>query len=115
MKNRDIVISRVIFFIALVVVITWIWNGLIWLWNWYTVASETGTVWFEIWSFVKQNVSILVVVYGIICLQVSGVSELKFEKNFLKAFILAIFLTPPVMMVIYGHRKNSGQGSLEVR
>jgi hypothetical protein len=39
-------------------------------------------------------------------LQASGLAELKYGKNFLKAFGLALILTPPVMMVVYGHKKE---------
>jgi hypothetical protein len=44
--------------------------------------------------------------YGIISLQVSGLAELKFGKNFIKAFYLALLITPPMMMIVYGHRKE---------
>ena len=113
MKNRDVIFSRIIFIIVVIIVSTWIWDGIGWLWNWFTSASESGSIGSGIWNFCKQNISILVVVYGIICLQVSGISELKFEKNFLMAFILAIFLTPPIMMAVYGHRRNRGDDSKE--
>ncbi|MEE2876458.1 MAG: hypothetical protein VX822_01570 [Candidatus Neomarinimicrobiota bacterium] len=38
---------------------------------------------------------------------VSGViAKLKFNKNFLKAFVLALILTPPIMMGVYGHKQE---------
>ena len=59
-----------------------------------------------IWEFCKTNLSILIVIYGLMSLQASGLAELKYGKNFLKAFGLALILTPPVMMVVYGHKKE---------
>lgn len=106
-RNLDALVSRILLVISLIIVAYWIWNGLNWLWDWYLSISETTdtTVWQEIWLFIKENLSIIALIYGIICLQVSGVAELKFGKNFLKAFALAISLTPPVMMAVYGHKK----------
>jgi len=111
MKNVDVFVSRVLMIAVILIVTTWIWSGLVWLWDWFATTSGTGSVWSEIWDFCKQNVSIFVVVYGLVCLQISGISELKFEKNFLKAFVLAIVLTPPIMMAVYGHKKNKEHGS----
>lgn len=107
-KNLDVILSRIFLVISVIIIAYWIWNGLIWLWDWYISVNEspeTG-VWEEIWQFIIDNLSIIVMVYGIIALQVSGLAELKFGKPFLKAFGLAIFLTPPVMMAIYGHKKE---------
>lgn len=108
-KKPDVVLSRILILICVSIVGYWIWNGLNWLWDWYRSVSElTDTsVWTEIWLFIVENLSVIALIYGIICLQVSGLAELKFGKNFLKAFILAICLTPPIMMGIYGHKKES--------
>ncbi|MGK5092590.1 hypothetical protein WDW89_11335 [Deltaproteobacteria bacterium TL4] len=106
-KNRDVLLSRILLAISLMIITYWIGNGLIWLWNWYVSVSESADtgVWEEVGLFIKTNLSVLTLVYGIISLQVSGVAELKFEKNFLVAFALAILLTPPVMMAVYGHKR----------
>lgn len=106
-KNPDIIIARIIMMVILIIAAYWIWNGLIWLWDWYLSVSnspETG-FWEEVWLFIKDNLSIIAMLYGIIALQASGVAELKFGKKFITAFALALFLTPPVMMAFYGARR----------
>lgn len=107
-RNLDVILSRIFLVISFIIIAYWIWNGLIWLWDWYVSVSESADtgVWEETWQFIKDNLSIIAMLYGIIALQVSGLAELKFGKNFLRAFVLAIFLTPPVMMGIYGHKKE---------
>ena len=106
-KDPDKIIPRVILLISLAIVLYWLWNGVEWLWEWYLSvdsASDT-TVWREIWIFIKDNLSVIIMVYGFIALQAAGLAELKFGKAFLVAFILALCLTPPIMMGVYGHRR----------
>lgn len=103
-RSPDILISRILAVTIVLILAIWIWNGVTFLWDWYLAISRTGSVWSSVWEFCKENLSFFIVIYGIICLQVSGIAELKFEKNFLKAFVLALFLTPPVMMGVYGRR-----------
>ena len=106
-KHLDNVLSRIFLVISILIVLTWVWTGALWLWDWHATTSAAGSVWPVVWDFCKQNLSVIVVIYGLICLQVSGVAELKFEKSFLTAYVLSFFLTPPVMMVAYGRRKHS--------
>ncbi|MFQ6609062.1 MAG: hypothetical protein ACE5EE_11115 [Fidelibacterota bacterium] len=87
-----------------------LYEGLTWLWHWFVNVNDEGSIGLAIWNLCKSNLSILIVIYGIISLQVSGLAELKFDKNFLKAFGLALILTPPVMMAVYGHRKTDDHG-----
>ena len=95
-RDPDQIIPRVILLICLAILIYWIWNGLAWLWHWYLAVEESPgtTVWQEIWRFIKDNISVIVLLYGFICLQASGLAEMKFRKSFLTAFSLAICLTP---------------------
>ncbi len=103
--NLDILLSRILITAVILIVASWIWEGVAHLWEWYSTTSETNSAWSSVWDLCKRNLSFFVVAYGIVCLHVSGLAELKYEKNFLKAFLLALFLTPPVMMGIYGHRR----------
>ena len=107
-KNIDLIFSRILLVISVVIIIYWAGNGLSWLWEWYgsVSAAEETTVWTEIGLFINDYLSVFALAYGILALQASGLAELKFEKNFLKAFGLAIVLTPPVMMILYGHKKG---------
>ncbi len=108
-RDPDKILPRIILLICLAIVIYWIWNGVNWLWDWYVSveASSETTVWQEIWNFILKNLSVVIMVYGFISLQVAGLAELKFGKNFLIAFALGICLTPPVMMGAYGRRKTN--------
>ena len=105
----DVILSKILLLIIISIVLYWIWNGLNWLWDWYIATSQNGNsgLWEEIWIFIKENISIIAMAYGIISLQVSGLAELKFGNNFIKAFCLALLITPPMMMIVYGgHRKE---------
>jgi len=113
-SDRDYLFASILGTAAVIIVIIMIWNELTWLWSWFLTAGDNGSVWLAIWDFCKANLSILIVIYGLISLQASGLAELKFGKNFLKAFGLALILTPPIMMAVYGHRKkkkNSKEGT----
>ncbi len=107
-KDPEKILPRIFMLICLGILVYWIWNGVEWLWEWYVSveSSSETTVWQEIWLFCRDNLSIIIMVYGIISLQVAGLAELKFGKTFLAAFILAICLTPPVMMGVYGRKRT---------
>ena len=104
--DRDYLFSVIIGAVTAVIAGIMTWNGLTWLWNWFSVVGGESSEWLAIWEFCKTNLSILIVIYGLMSLQASGLAELKYGKNFLKAFGLALILTPPVMMVVYGHKKE---------
>ncbi|MCF7796259.1 MAG: hypothetical protein K9N11_01545 [Lentisphaeria bacterium] len=106
--KRDVFIARLVILGILTILLPWIWDGLVWLWNWYVgYADSDANFWQDVWQGFLNNFSVILIIYTIICLQVAGVTEFKLKRHFLPAFILAIFLTPPGMMVAYGHRKNS--------
>ncbi len=106
MKAKDNIISRIFSIGILCILIYWCYKGIVWIWNWYfDSGGYTSQWWPDLGGFLWRNISIVVVIYGIACLQASGLAELKFRKNFLKAFGLALILTPPGMMIVYGHKK----------
>tara|TARA_B100000315_G_scaffold195807_2_gene186781 strand:- start:8388 stop:8729 length:342 start_codon:yes stop_codon:yes gene_type:complete len=106
-KKLDSILSRIILIFIVLTVGFWLWSFIQSL-----VESSAGqrntfdVSWVEIIGFCKKYITILLVAYGFICVQISGIAELKYEKNFLKAFMLSIILTPPVMMAVYGHGKK---------
>ena len=106
-EKLDSILSRIIMIFIVLIVGYWLWSIIKSL-----VESSAGQCnyfnvsWAEIIGFCKKYITILLVAYGFICVQISGIAEMKYEKNFLKAFILSIILTPPVMMAVYGHGKK---------
>lgn len=107
-EKRDLLLARIAILGILVIVLPWLWDGLVWLWEWYVGYSENdASFWQDAWVWVVTNFSILLIVYTIICLQVAGVAEFKLKRKFLPAFFLALLLTPPGMMAAYGHRKTA--------
>lgn len=106
-NRRDIVISRIIILGILSILLPWIWDGLVWLWNWYAAyAVSDANGWTDTWNFIANNFSVLLIIYTIICLQAAGLAEFKFKRPFLPAFFLAILTTPPVMIGTYGHHRD---------
>ncbi|MFH1851969.1 MAG: hypothetical protein ABIA75_06455 [Candidatus Neomarinimicrobiota bacterium] len=104
--KTDKAVSRVLMLFSALILIYWLISAGIWLWDWYAGSGGYSANWWPaVGQFLLDNLSIVVAVYAIICLQVSGLAELKFNKNFLKALGLALVLTPPVMMIVYGHRE----------
>ena len=104
--DRDYLFSVIIGAVTAVIAGIMIWKGLTWLWNWFSVAGGESSEWLAIWEFCKANLSILIVIYGLMSLHAAGLAELQYGKNFLKAFGLALILTPPLIMVVYGHKKE---------
>jgi len=111
-RDPDKIIPRIILLFCAAILIYWIWNGVEWLWEWYLAvdASSETTFWQEVWTFILDNLSVVILIYGFLALQSAGLAELKFGNNFLIAFALAICLTPPIMMGAYGHRKTKTEG-----
>ena len=107
MNNKDNLISRFLFMAIAGIIAYWLIKGGIWVWNWYDASGGYSSQWWpDLWAFLIRNISIVAVIYGMACMQASGLAELKFRKNFLVALSLAFLLTPPVMMLVYGKRKN---------
>ena len=106
-KNLDSILSRIITIFIVMIVSFWLWDVIQSLVEASVGQSNFFNVsWAEIIGFCKKYVTILLVAYGFICVQISGIAELKYEKKFFKAFMLSIILTPPVMMAVYGYGKK---------
>lgn len=104
-EQLDKRISKLLFAISGAIVLYWLIKGLIWLYHWFIgLTSFSSNWWASLGQFCLHNLSIIIVVYLIICLQVAGIAEFRFKKNFLKAFLLGIMITPPLMMIIWGRR-----------
>lgn len=105
--KRDRIYSNIFFIPALLIVVYWIIKGLIKLYNWLSeLPAYNSGWWVSIGNFCLSNLSIIIMIYIIICLQVAGVAEFKFKKNFLKAFLLGLVITPPIMMAAWGREKR---------
>ncbi|HCL00754.1 MAG TPA: hypothetical protein DHW42_11700 [Candidatus Marinimicrobia bacterium] len=101
----DKCLSRALFLISAGIVVYWLIKGIVRLYHWFVDLPDYSTDWWlVIGRFCVNNLSIIIVVYLVICLQVAGIAEFKNKKNFLKAFLLAIVLTPPLMMAIWGRK-----------
>ena len=91
---------------ALAILLYWVYLGIGKLVEWIgSLGAYQPEWWTIVGKFCLHNLSILLVIYTIICLQVAGIAELRFRKNFLKAFLLAIVMTPPLMMAAWGCRE----------
>lgn len=101
--KRDTIISRTLILAILVIVLPWLWDGLVWLWNWYTsYAASDASGWSDTGHFIMRNFSVILIAYTILSLQAAGLAEFKFKRPFLPAFLLALVITPPIMMATYG-------------
>ncbi len=105
--SKDKAISRVFTLFSVLILLYWLYSGGVWLWNWYFDSGGYSSEWWPaVGRFLLNNLSIVIAIYAIVCLQTAGLAELKFNNHFLKAFGLAFILTPPIMMIAYGHRKH---------
>lgn len=104
-EQLDKRISKILFGISGAIIVYWLVMGVIWLYNWFVglPAYDSGW-WVSVGQFCLRNLSIIVVAYLIICLQTAGIVEFRFRKNFLKAFLLGIVLTPLGMMIAWGRK-----------
>ncbi|NQT97121.1 MAG: hypothetical protein HQ562_05205 [Candidatus Marinimicrobia bacterium] len=106
--TTDKAISRVFTLFSVLILLYWLYSGGAWLWDWYFSSGGYSSDWWPIVGrFLLDNLSIVIALYAIACLQTAGLAELKFNNHFLKAFSLALILTPPIMMIIYGHRDHA--------
>jgi|GEM_PF-798808 len=98
---KDKNIARLILAISGGIVIYWLFRLSVWLIHWLINSSlQTAGMWTNFGGFCLNNLSIILVVYVIICLQIAGVMEFRYRRNFTQAFFLGIILTP-VFMPIY--------------
>jgi hypothetical protein len=108
MNRKDVIISRLIRVTIVLILLYWGYSGIIWVWNWYTSSGGySSSWWIETGRFLWRNASIVIALYGIACMQASGLVELLNRKSYLKAFGLSLILTPPGMMLVYGHKKDN--------
>ena len=107
MNRKDIIFSRLIRIMIIIVLLYWCYNGVVWIWSWYVSGSGYSSSWWgAIGKFLWQNISIVIALYGIACMQTSGFVELINRKSYLKAFGLSLILTPPGMILAYGRKKE---------
>ncbi|MFC1581559.1 hypothetical protein ACFL3L_01510 [Candidatus Neomarinimicrobiota bacterium] len=108
MNRKDLIISRLFRVLIVIVLGYWCYSGVTWLWSWYISGSGYSSAWWgAIGEFLWQNISIVIALYGIACMQASGLVELVNRKSYLKAFGLSLILTPPGMVLVYGHKKEN--------
>ena len=113
-EHIDKKISRILFIIIAGIVCYWLIEIGINLYGWLQSLGPADSSWWgSVGSFCLQNISIILVIYIIMCLQSAGIAEFKFRKDFLKSFLLAIVLTPPGMM-IWCHRTPMPAVSTEI-
>ena len=106
-SKRDLIFSRILILGILAILLPWIWDGLVWLWNWYQgYSASDANAWHDLGAFLWRNISVVLILYTIICLQVAGLAEFKFNKNFVPAFFLSLLITPPIMMAVYGRHSE---------
>ncbi len=106
-SKRDFILARLLILASLVILLPWLWSGLVWMWHWYQgYATPDANPWTDLGAFLLKNLSVVIIIYSIIGLQVAGIAEFKYNKNFLPAFLLALVITPPLMLVVYGRRKR---------
>jgi hypothetical protein len=108
---NDVTISKIFRIAIILVLLYWAYEGISWMWYWYLDSGGyTSDWWSGVGKFLLRNISIVIVIYGVACMQASGLAELKYGKNYLKAFGLALILSPPVMMAVYGHKSENQTG-----
>lgn len=96
------------------ILVYWLIRGLILLYGWLKGLGEYNAGWWiSLGQFLYRNLSIVIVIYVIICLQVAGLMEFKFRRNFLKAFLLSLVLTPPGMLLLWGRKQDSDNSKRE--
>ena len=85
-----------------------VYSGVVIVWNWYLdLPVETG-FWVGLWALMSDNSSIFLAIYCIICLNSAGIAEFKFRRPFVWAFLLAVPLTPPLMIAAWARRGATG-------
>ncbi|MDD5765702.1 MAG: hypothetical protein PHW79_05600 [Candidatus Marinimicrobia bacterium] len=106
-ERRDKIISRIILAISGGILIYWCYRLIVWLIRWMNdFQFQSAGGWNSFGVFCLDNLSIILVIYVVICLQIAGVVEFRFRKSFIKAFFLGIFMTPPIMLIIM--KKSKG-------
>ncbi|HDP66905.1 MAG TPA: hypothetical protein ENN20_00210 [Candidatus Marinimicrobia bacterium] len=100
--NREIdqKISRIIMIVIAGILLYWLYNLGVLVIDWLgSIGQMDSSRWLQFGHFCVKNISIILMVYVIICLQAAGIAEFRYRKNFVKAFFLAIGLTPLGMLI----------------
>ncbi len=71
---------------------------------------EIGAWWPATVDVVGRNWGIALAAYVMVSLNAAGIAEFRFRRHFAKAFILAIPMTPPLMIVLWARRGGAGSG-----
>jgi len=83
-----------------IVLIIWSWYGVQWgLEHIGSGADLRMFTWINTRDFITRNLSIVIAVYGFICLQIAGYAELRHGQRFLTAFALSLILTPLGLLI----------------
>lgn len=106
-EQKDKNIARGLTIISGGIVVYWLYQLIHWLIRWFsTVRIETSAIWSNFGGFCLENLSIILVVYVFICLQIAGVVEFRYRKNFTEAFFLGIIFTPIIMLIYMKLKKG---------
>ena len=83
-----------------IVLVIWSWYGIQWgLEQAGSVVGMRMFTWINIRDFITGNLSIVIAVYGFVCLQIAGYAELRHGQRFLTAFALSLILTPLGLLI----------------
>jgi len=106
-ERQDKIIARGFLAIAGGILIYWLYELIAWLVRWLNSAGGAAAgIGINFGEFCLNNLSIILVVYVIICLQIAGIVEFRQRKSFTGAFFLGIILTPIFMLVYMKLKKE---------
>ncbi len=77
--------------------------------RWSDGLPEGLTFWSEVWRLILDNLSIVVALYCLMCVNSAGLAEFRFRREFTQAFLRAVVMTPPVMIVAWARKPHAGQ------
>ena len=84
-------------------------KGLAGLWHGLSQVTAYNPDWWpQIGHFCVANLSVLIVIYLLICVQIAGIIELRWKRNFIKVFLMCVFLTPVGTLLFHGVKKLTG-------
>lgn len=100
-ERKDKIIARGFLAISCGILVYWFYELIIWLIHWLgNTSGHAAGMGMNFGGFCLNNLSIILVVYVIICLQIAGIVEFRQRKSFTGAFFLGIILTP-IFMLLY--------------
>lgn len=74
--------------------------------HWAQALPPDVGFWAALWVVIKGHPSIVAAIYIILCLNAAGVAEFKFKRSFARAFLLAVPLTPFLMIGLWARRNH---------